>query len=68
MDGEQFMATGYYWLHQSGEEPEVVLIEGRKMYRAGSDVTCVFVDGKWSEFGTHIDIVSLTGPLTPHVG
>lgn len=63
------MEHGYYWLHLKNQEPEVVEIDGKSMYRCGSDVECYLEGGKWHEglFTETMDVVSITGPLvTPN--
>jgi len=59
------MEHGYYWLHMEYQATEVVEIDGESMYRCGSDVTCRFEGGQWLEFGTPMDVISITGPLVP---
>lgn len=59
------MEHGYYWLHCEDQDPEVVEIDGDSMYRCGSDVTCLFEDGQWLEFGAPMDVISITGPVMP---
>lgn len=59
------MERGYYWLHLTGQEPEVVEIDGDSMYRCGRDVTCR-IDGEMViEFGEPLDVFAITGPITP---
>ena len=61
------MQTGYYWIQIDDDEPEVVFVDEDCFYRCGSDVTCLFENGEWIEYGSVLNIRYFHGPIDDEV-